>query len=188
MKVLIWKESKQGRPIGTVHEVNEADVIDSYSGNFFNMMEKVDLPEALEGKSVEELKGVKTSSNPDVWEVQAKENADYDKPTRIQKKHTTLTKDVHNQMEQVFGTKKPDTAIADYLSWLAMERSPAKFSGAGLKARIAVTGFATGDDINTDNKITDYATKCLDLAGDYAVFREQKIIAFGLAKITIENE
>ena len=216
-KALVVKSQFQGRSVGHVERVADASQIDPLNGNFYDRMEKVEVPVELENVDPKALKGVlvpaaaeywskegeaNSSTEPDPidgwtynppvpehWEVQQGDNyVAYDKEKRIGDKYQTLNDEVLAEMQQVYGTTNPDSAVANYLTWLAMKANPGAFSGAGLKARFDVVGFTIGDALDDNAKVTDYATKCLDNADTYAVYREQKILAYGADKAAIEAE
>jgi len=126
-------------------------------------------------------------ASPEHWEIQKADSfVAYDKKVRTDDKLKTLEQDVITEMGQVYGTKNPDSAVANYLTWLAMKNTPAKF--VGLVARFDVVGLSIGDALDTKQKVSDYATALVDLADDYAVYREQKILTYAAEKAAIDAE
>lgn len=78
-KALIWKEEKEGRVVGQVERVDEAEKIDAVNGNLYNYMEKVEVPQDLEDLSIQYLEGVFVEETEEVgahWAVQKKDGTD----------------------------------------------------------------------------------------------------------------
>jgi hypothetical protein len=69
-----------------------------------------------------------------------------------------------------------------------MKDKPDLFSGEGLLVDIPVDGFALGAALNTNTKVTNYATKRLEAIEAYAVFRLNRIKQFRVEKATILGE
>jgi hypothetical protein len=123
------------------------------------------------------------------WEIQKKAGYDaYDKTQRVQELFTTLNTAVEVEMKQVYNTTNPDSAVANYLTWLSMKTNPAKYSDKGLIARFEIVGLSIGDALNTDEKVLAYSTALINLADDYAIWREQQILTYVAQKTAIENE
>ena len=70
-----------------------------------------------------------------------------------------------------------NSATAWYLTWKRMIENPAKFSSASplLKARFAVAGLSLNEDLDTVQKVQDYANAKIDEADDYGIWREDRI-------------
>lgn len=109
-----------------------------------------------------------------------------DKDSQILTAYQTMNTDVLTQMGVVFGTTNADSAAAYERTWNLMVATPSDWSGAGLTARFAVAGFAIGDALDTDQKITDYATAKVAEVNAYGVWRMQRIETFRTDKAAIE--
>lgn len=215
-KALIVKSEFVGRKVGEIHEINEAKEINSRGGNLYNKMVKVEIPAELEGVDKSQLKGSLIPSLPEKWtkdgEADVSENPndvswtyvpavkehweivkgdnfkDYDKKKRVGDKFQILNSEVVEEMKQVYNTTNPDSAVANYLTWLAMKNNPSKFSDKNLVARFDIVGLTIGDPLDKNKTVEDYAVALIDKADDYAIWREQKIIAYISEKLAIENE
>jgi len=102
------------------------------------------------------------------WEVR-------EATTTAEKLKDTLNQDVYAQMATVFGTSNSDSATAYHQTWKDMVARPAAYSGAGLTARFDRGGLLAGDALDTDQKVTDYATACVAEVDAYAVWRMSRI-------------
>ena len=84
-------------------------------------------------------------------------------------------------------------AIANYLELLMMQNNLSKFAAAGLLAEVEVKDsndvllFSKGDALNTSQKVSDYASRLIEIAEDYAIYRHTKKDTFRSDKDTILN-
>jgi len=91
--------------------------------------------------------------------------------------YQALETDIYDEMYKVFGTRRADTANADYETWKDMKVNASKYSGLGLKVRSQVDDssgvelFSPGSALDTDGKIISYATRKVEQAEEYAVYR-----------------
>jgi|GEM_PF-6030386 len=94
--------------------------------------------------------------------------------------YATLEKDIYDKMYEVFRTKSTDTANADHETWKLMAQNPSSYEGLGLKTSHQVDDsagtelFSPGSALDTAEKITSYATRKIEQAEEYAVFRMQR--------------
>ena len=83
-------------------------------------------------------------------------------------------------MYEVFRTRNPETANADHETWKLMVASPAKYVSVGLKTSYQVDDasgtelFSPGSALDTEEKIVSYATRKIEQAEEYAIFRLQQ--------------
>ena len=217
-KALVYIKEFEGRTVGQVSMIMEAAEMDKWSHHHVSsgMAIKVEVPVECESLPENQLAGVLIPTQAESWNDGTNtvyvEPADltgwtyqamipehyeiqkgagfvaYDKQIRIGDKFKTLNDEVLAEMQQVYATTNPESATANYLTWLAMKSNALSFAGAGLVARFDVVGFTIGDALDTDAKVLDYATKCLAIADNYAIFREQKILLFVSEKAAIEAE
>lgn len=89
-----------------------------------------------------------------------------------------MNSEIYEQMANVFGTTNADSASAYEATWRMMKENPTEFSGLGLTARFDVAGMTVGDALDTDQKITDYATAKMDEVLAYGKYRMQRIEQF----------
>jgi len=101
--------------------------------------------------------------------------------------YSQLNTDVYAEMYNVFGTTNANSASAYNETWKEMVIAPSDYSSAGLTARFAVAGFAVGDALDTDQKISDYGSAKVVEAKAYGVWRMQRIEQFKVDRETIIN-
>jgi len=109
------------------------------------------------------------------------------KEAQIADAHAQMDADVRAEMVAVFGTTSTESATAYEKTWALMLETPADWSGAGLTARFDRGGLSTGDALDTDQKVTDYAQACLDAVKAYGISRMQRIEQFRSERETILN-
>lgn len=215
-KALVWKEDYQGRVAGQIERIGEASEIDGWTHHLRERMSIAEVPVELEEKSISELDATLVADKwtkegeADVFEQPLAEvdgemvadetwtfvpehyelslNVQEDKNRRVSEKYNAMREDVLNDMYVVFGTNRTDTANAYYQTWLKMVESPSQFSSAGLTARFSVGGVSVGDALDTDQKVTDYATAKVVESEAYGVSRMQRIEQFKNEKSAIEAE
>lgn len=91
-----------------------------------------------------------------------------------------LEREIYDQMYEVFRTKNPETANADHETWKLMVAAPNKYISLGLKTSHQVDSaegtelFSPGSALDTEEKIISYATRKIEQAQEYAVFRMQR--------------
>ena len=91
------------------------------------------------------------------------------------------------QMASTFGTTSTESATAYERTWEKMIATPSDYSSAGLTARFDRGGLLTGQPLDTDQKVLDYANACIALVNAYGVWRMQRIEQFRSEKATIES-
>jgi len=96
-----------------------------------------------------------------------------------------LNAEVYAQNALVSGTTNPDSAIAWQETYKNMKSSPSRFSSKGYKAEKAVGAFNVGDALDTDQKITDYASLRLSENLDYSIWRMDRIEAWKAERAAI---
>lgn len=92
--------------------------------------------------------------------------------------YNEMTVDVLAEMEEVFGTKLPESATAHHETWKLMISNPALFAAEGLLADKAMPGFAEGAALDTEQKCIDYATLRIAEVQTYGVNRAKRIKQF----------
>lgn len=106
-------------------------------------------------------------------------------------KYNELQADVLAEMATVFNTTKPESAQAYHETWKKMKEGPSAYAGEGLTAEREVRNatndiiFAEGDALDTNQKVTDYATRLLEIADLYAITRMKRIKQFRDEKAAI---
>ena len=111
-----------------------------------------------------------------------------DKTARIRDAYNQMNTDVITEMVKTFATDKSDSAIAFKESWVDMLLRPSAYSPEGLTARFDIGSLVIGDALDTDEKIIEYATGCMDNVNVYAIFRMKRIEQFRSEKAEIEAE
>lgn len=132
-----------------------------------------------------------------VWsftvDTTAKANAleEQSKKDDIAAAYQAMSDEVDAKMYEVFRTLKPEYASAEYETWQDMVKRPSAYSGLGLKIDHQLNNvddtelFSPGSALDTDQKITDFATRKVALAEAYGTFRVQRIQQFKNEKETI---
>jgi len=115
-------------------------------------------------------------------------NAEKNKNRRINKKRSEMNTDIYSEMETLFKTDDALAAIAYESTWEKMAKTPGKFSTEGLLVIIPTTSFATGDHLDTTQKVDDYATEALELLDTFAINRWKRINQYMVERAVIENE
>lgn len=92
--------------------------------------------------------------------------------------YLAMDAEIRADMVVVFGTTSAESASAYQETWAMMVASPSSWSSAGLSARFDRGGLSTGDALDTDQKVTDYAQACLDASNAYGIARMQRIEQF----------
>ena len=115
------------------------------------------------------------------------------KANDIKTAYQTMSDEVDAQMFSVFRTLKEGYASAEYETWQDMIKRPTAYASLGLKIDHQLNNaddtelFSPGSALDTDAKITSYATRKIALAEEYGVYRVQRIQQFKNEKETIEN-
>lgn len=164
------------RPAGTIHDVFEND--ENRPGPILgHALTEVEVPEGL---STETMKAVITDGiiTLEVDPVKVAAAAQALKDAAITAAYVSMNTDVYAEMENIFGTKKSDSATAYEATFKLMIDQPAMFASAGLMAEKAIAGFTVGAPLNTAQKVTDYATARYEEIQAYAVWRMQRIQQF----------
>lgn len=98
--------------------------------------------------------------------------------------YQTMSDEVDARLYEVFRTIKPDYATAEYETWKDMKLRPAAYAGLGLKIDHQLDNaqgtelFSPGSALDTAEKITQYATRKIELAEEYGTYRVQRIQQF----------
>ena len=96
------------------------------------------------------------------------------KEAQVAALYKTMDDAVFSKVEEVFKTKRPDSATATALTYVLMYLVPEKFADKGLKnGNVA---------LDTDVKVKIFAEQMVDQIVDHAVFRIQEIEKFKTAK------
>lgn len=95
--------------------------------------------------------------------------------------------EVYTQMSLVFNTTNADSANANRETWALMLENPSDWSVVGLKAEFNRGSLSIGDALDTDEKITNYASACLNAVKAYGIWRMQRIQQFRADRSLIEN-
>lgn len=100
-------------------------------------------------------------------------------------KYNEMNEQVLVQMYNVFGTTNPDSASAYKQTWELMKEKPALFRDEGLLVErqiLAADGmtilFQAGAALNDDFSVVTYATRLIQMAEEYAVYRMKRIQQF----------
>ena len=107
--------------------------------------------------------------------------------------YQTMSDEVDEKMYEVFRTLKADYATAEYETWQDMKKRPSAYASLGLKVDHQINNaddtelFSPGSALDTVQKITDYATRKIELAEAYGTFRVQRIQQFKNEKEQIQN-
>lgn len=115
------------------------------------------------------------------------------KASQIEQKYNLMNEEIFTEMYNVFRTNRSDSATANYQTWEKMVQSPSLYSGVGLKVdhqlndSNGVELFNPGSALDTDAKITSYASRKIEQALAYGVFRMQRIQQFKNEREVINN-
>lgn len=112
----------------------------------------------------------KLGGNPTATEIEAEYNkmkAKHDTDNQAAELRDDYVGDVINEMLGVFKTTSQTNSIADYLSYMVMSENPSIFSDEGLEDD-------EGNPLDTDEKVSDYASIKLSEIEAYAVFRMKR--------------
>jgi len=107
-----------------------------------------------------------------------------DKATQVTAKYSEMSDAVYSQMSSIFYTKKSDSAAANYEMWKHMVANASLYSAKGLKAEYQLNNadatelYSPGSALDTDPKIVAYATRKLEEADEYIVWRSDRIQQF----------
>lgn len=197
MRIAVYKnDGEHGKKLdlGPTFDGTEAEAYASH-GSDYGRSATVDWMEIPEGLDAREL--VAVEDTPGVIELQSDptkkaEMIAQDHGSLITEKYNEMNTDVYGEMKTVFGTTKSDSASRNYETWKRMKEVPAMFSGEGLVSDRQLIAsddetilFELDDALNTDEKITQYATRLLELADAYAVFVMKRIKQFKDEKAAI---
>ncbi len=103
------------------------------------------------------------------------------KSDAIYNEYVTLNNVVLTEASVKLFAQSPESATANYLELLMMRDSPSLFSSEGLLAEVDVKEsdlitkiIDKGEPLDTDQKCLDYATRLIEVAAGYAVYRHRK--------------
>ena len=98
--------------------------------------------------------------------------------TEITSLYNAMNVDIYNKLEEVFGTRSGDSALAYKMTWEDMVQNPSNYLHLDLSTDIAFAEFEIGDKLDSEAKIISYAKKKLEYASEYATFRLERIAQF----------
>lgn len=118
------------------------------------------------------------------------DNIDALKQIQVNELYDQLNEEVLEEMKDVFGTTKTESATANYETWKLMRDNPASFSATGLVCDMDLYDGQTkvmekGQALDSADEIQKYAILRIKLALDYANWRLLKVQTFSLAKDAI---
>jgi len=149
-----------------------------YSNGVDTVFDYLDIPQIADENSnmISDPSYVLTEAVEEHWEVILDQVAYLTQV--ITELYSVMTKEVIEEMAIVFGTTSVDSALSYEATWKEMILTPSDYSIAGLSARFDIAGLTTSDALDTDQKITDYATAKIVEVKAYAVWRMQRIEQF----------
>lgn len=109
---------------------------------------------------------------------------DEDKNTTVAGLYKTFREESLTKMEEYMGTTSSDSATAEHETWKLMAETPSDYSGLGWKSPRQILDaaeevlFAEGADLDTDQKVLDYANRCIALAKEYSIWRGNRYEQF----------
>ena len=101
-----------------------------------------------------------------------------DKSVRVQNAYDQMSKDVYDEMYEVFGTNNADSAVAYERTWEMMKADPSAWSSLGLKDIM-------GNALDTEQKVLDFANNRIEAVVAYGKWRMQRIEQFRELKASI---
>ena len=102
----------------------------------------------------------------------------------ISDKYSLLNADVYAEMKKIFYTEKSDSASANYEMWQQMVTNPTPYVSQGLKAESLLNNadgtelYSAGSALDTAPKIVAYASRKIEEADDYIIWRSNRIQQF----------
>jgi hypothetical protein len=105
----------------------------------------------------------------------------------------TFDQELGVRLMQDFGTLNIDRAIADRETWQDMVANPGDYIAANLVVRRTIlnadgtTLYGPGELLNTTEKITNYATRLLEIARAFGIWRIQRLDEYEQAVEDILN-
>lgn len=107
------------------------------------------------------------------------------KQAEVAKKYILMNEEILTEMYNTFGTTNPDSANAYKQTWELMKSKPSIFRDEGLLVErqiLAADGmtilFEAGAALNDDFSVVTYATRLIQMAEEYAVYRMKRIQQF----------
>lgn len=171
----VFVQEYPGRQIGSIHDVIDSD---NHPGSILSgILAEVEVPEGMD----ERYLGATVENGEVTLAIDAGKMAAAvaaEKQAQVTAAYNHMNDDVYGQMEAVFGTKKSDSATAFEATFRLMVQKPELFSGKGLSADKAVGDFTVGQELDTDQKVVDYATARIAEIEAYAVYRMNRIKQF----------
>ena len=107
--------------------------------------------------------------------------------------YNTMNTEVYAKMAEVFGTNNADSATAYYETWKLMVESPAIFAGQGLTSDMEVLDaqdqvlYAAGASLELEADVLAWATRRIEIAQEYGVWRALRIQQFRNEKDALLN-
>jgi len=115
------------------------------------------------------------------------------KISAVTEKYNLLNVEVFAEMARVFYTTRSDSASANYEMWKHMVANAALYTPQGLKAESLLLNadatelYSAGSALDTDAKIVAYATRKIEEADAYIVWRSNRIQQFRNERLVIES-
>ena len=106
--------------------------------------------------------------------------AEASKASQVAIAYQNMVEDVYAQLYEVFRTRQPETATAEKETWDDMLVNPGNYSSLGLKVDYQLNNaddtelFSPGSALDTDAKITAFATRKLEQVRAYGPYRSQR--------------
>lgn len=107
----------------------------------------------------------------------------------ISSEYSQMESEIFDELESASGTRKSDSAMADYLTMIFMKQDPSYFVDPENTLYVirATSNFPAGTPLDTSVKIQQYADEFLSTTKYYLKFRMQRIKTFINNKVAIEN-
>jgi len=160
--------------------------------NYTEQIPEEDVPFAIVTETADEYGNPTKTVSIDGSKKTAKE-ASVKKIKDVDEAYTLLNVEVYAEMEDIFYTKKSDSATANYEMWNHMANNPALYNSQGLKSEKQVNNedgtelYSPGSALDTDEKIVAYAQRKVEQADSYIVWRSNRIQQFRNEKKSIEE-
>lgn len=172
----VFIQEYPGRQVGDIHDVFSPD---NHPGSVLSgIIQECEVADDFDSSI---MKGVIAEDGSITFEQDAAKvaaKAAAQKQKDIEDRYNDMNTEVFAEMAEVFGTNRADSATAFHQTWELMKAKPALFYQQGLKVTVAHGSFQVGDDLDTMQKIEDYADAALAAVETYAVWRMNRIKQF----------
>lgn len=178
----VFVQEYPGRQIGDIHDVIDSE---NHPGSILSgTIKEVEVAEDFDPETmIAVVDGESVTFQEDAAKVAAKAAAA--KQAQIAVKYAEMDKAIFDEMEAVFGTRRSDSANAQYETLKLMKEKPELFSGEGLLADVETNTYALGSALDTDLKVQTFATERIAAIEAYGVFRAKRIKQFADEKAAI---